>query len=141
MIWIFTKSYFRTDYKSFLNIFLRQFSWQLYFPEHTKKSLQVNFYCKIISLFPWKILDLILFLLPLSSAVTLALKQSMNSYVSLVLLAPLSAFCKLSSSSWKLVLLVFPLFVLAFTFLERRSVCSVWFASSVGVWSWKMNFS
>ena len=37
-----------------------------------------------------KTLDLFVFLLPLSSAVTLALKQSMNSYASLVLLVPLS---------------------------------------------------
>ena len=138
MIWIFTKSYFRTDDKSFLNVFVHQFLNSCISQNKEKFTsqflLQNNFPISM------KTLDLFVFLLPLSSAVTLALKQSMNSYVSLVLLVPLSGFCKLSSSSWKLVLLVFPLFVLAFTFLERRSVCSVWFASSVGVWSWKMNF-
>ena len=137
MIWIFTKSYFRTDYKSFLNIFLRQFSWQLYFPEHTKKSLQVSFNCKIISLLPWKILDLILFLLPIFCCDSSI--EAINEFVRFFCssCAFIWALCKPSSSSWKLVLLVFLLFVLAFTFLECRSVCSVWFASSVGVWSEK----
>ena len=88
MIWIFTKSYFRTDDKSFLNVFVHQFLNSCISQNKEKFTsqflLQNNFPISM------KTLDLFVFLLPLSSAVTLALKQSMNSYVSLFLLVPLS---------------------------------------------------
>ena len=76
--------------------------------------------------------DLFPYPLALDSAVTLAMKQSMNSYVSLVLLVLLSGlFVNLAVLPENWYFPVFPLFVLTFSFLKRRSVCSILFASSV----------